>query len=279
MTSTKGSETIPAETLTAVKARQQATWASGDFSAIAATIVLVAERLVDSADLRAGWRVLDVATGSGNAALAAARLGCEVTGCDYVPQLLGRGRERASAERLSVSFVEADAETLPFGDREFDAVTSVYGAMFAPDHERTAGELARSCRSTGRICLASWTPSGFVGAMLRTVAAYVPPPPGLASPVLWGTEDHLDSIFKGQVRWLSHSRETHTFRFRSAEEFVHFFATCYGPTLKALQALGDRGGELRAALLGLASEWNRLPSASGAIAIPGEYLQSIGERA
>lgn len=269
---------IETSDLQAVKARQQATWASGDFSAIAATIVLVAERLVDSADLIAGSRVLDVATGSGNAALAASRLGCEVTGCDYVPELLRRGEERARSERLPVAFVEGDAEALPFDDEQFHAVLSVYGAMFAPDHERTASELLRACGPSGRICLASWTPEGFVGAMFKTIASHVPPPRGVASPMLWGTEDHLESIFGGEVRWLQHSRRTHTFRFRSAEELVEFFATCYGPTLKALEALGDRSGELRSDLVKLASEWNRLDRDSGAIAIPGEYLESVGER-
>lgn len=263
--------------LRAVKARQQATWASGDFSAIAATIVLAAERLVDSADLRAGWRVLDVATGSGNAALAAARLGCEVTGCDYVPELLRRGEERAGAERLRVAFVEGDAEALPFHE-QFHAVLSVYGAMFAPDHDRTASEIARSCMPAGRICLASWTPQSFVGAMFKTISAHVPPPPGTASPMLWGTESHLASIFGDRVRWLQHRRRTHTFRFRSPQQFVDFFAACYGPTLKALEALGDRGDELRSELVQLVSEWNRLRPRSGPIAVPGEYLESVGER-
>lgn len=265
--------------LDAVKARQQATWASGDFSAVAATIVLVAERLVDSADLTAGSRVLDVATGSGNAALAAARLGCEVTGCDYVPELLRRGEERALSERLPVAFVEADAEALPFEDHEFHAVLSVYGSMFAPSHQRTASEMLRACKPSGRIGLASWTPEGFVGAMFRTIAAHVPPPPSLASPMRWGSEDHLEEIFGREVRWLQHRRRNHIFRFRSAEEFIDFFADCYGPTLKALQALGDRSGELRSDLIDLAAEWNRLDPSSEAIAIPGEYLESVGERA
>src|SRR4051794_14249031 len=151
----------------AVKRRQQATWASGDFAVVAARIVFQAEHLCETADLQAGWRVLDVATGSGNAALAAARRGCEAVGVDYVPALLQRGRARAAAERLDVEFVSGDAENLPFPDGLFDAVVSIYGAMFAPDHARAAAELARVCRPGGRIALANWTPDGFIGETFR----------------------------------------------------------------------------------------------------------------
>src|SRR5688572_9910864 len=173
--------------LAAIKARQQQTWATGDFSAVAARIVLVAERLVDTADLHAGWRVLDVATGSGNAAIAAARLGCEAVGVDYVPALLERGRERAAVEGLDVELLEGDAESLPFEDASFDAVTSVFGSMFAPDHAQAAAELLRVTRPGGTIALASWTPSGFIGELFRTVGGHVPPPAGVQSPMLWGT--------------------------------------------------------------------------------------------
>jgi len=269
----------PSPDLAAVKVRQQATWASGDFSAVATTIVLVAERLADATDLRAGTRVLDVATGSGNAAIAAARLGCEVTGADYVPALLERGRERAAAEGVNVDFVEGDAEALPFGDASFDGVLSVYGAMFAPDHAKTASEIARVCRPGGRIGLVSWTPEGFLGAMFRTIAAHVPPPAGVASPMLWGTEDHLQEIFGDQVQWIAHERRIHNFRFVSAEAFVDFFIEFYSPTLKAHAALGERGDELHQALTDLAREWNRLDPSESAIALPGEYLESVGVRA
>jgi ubiquinone/menaquinone biosynthesis C-methylase UbiE len=277
-TATAVSQPFAAPDLAAVKARQQVTWASGDFSAVATTIVLVAEHLADAADLRAGWRVLDVATGSGNAAIAAARLGCDVTGVDYVPALLERGRERARAERLPIALVEGDAEALPFADGEFDAVLSVYGAMFAPDHARAASEIARVCRFGGRIGLASWTPTGFLGDMFRAIAAHVPPPAGVASPMLWGSEEHLAEIFGGTVRWTAHKRRIHNFRFESPEAFVDFFVTHYGPTHKAYAALGDRGHELHADLAALAREWNRLDDDGGAIAIPGEYLESVGER-
>ena len=162
---------------------------------MAARIVIVAEQLCDAADLHAGWRVLDVATGSGNAAIAAARLGCKAVGIDYVPALLERGRRRADAEGLAVELLEGDAEALPFPDASFDAVTSVFGSMFAPDHARTAAELLRVCRPGGTIALASWTPDGFIGELFRTVAAHVPPPAGVQSPLLWGTEAHLRELF------------------------------------------------------------------------------------
>ena len=264
--------------LAAVKARQQATWASGDFSEIATTIVSAAERLVDAADLRAGASVLDVATGSGNAAIAAARLGCRATGVDYVPSLLERGRERAAAERLAIEFVAGDAEDLPFADASFDAVTSIYGVMFAPDHARTATEIARVAGPGATIALASWTPEGFLGAMFRTIGAHVPPPAGVASPLLWGTEGHIGEIFADRVEWTAHERRNFTFRYPSPEAFVAFFATYYGPTHKAFEALGDSGEELRSDLEELAREWNRLDDGAGAIAIDGEYLESIGRR-
>ena len=166
----------PQPDLAAIKQRQQQAWASGDFHVVAARIVLTAEQLCDTADLHAGWRVLDVATGSGNAAIAAARLGCEAVGVDYVPALLDRGRRRAAAEWLDVEFLEGDAEALPFPDASFDAVTSVFGCMFAPDHAQAASELLRVCRPGGTIALASWTPDGFIGQLFRTIGTHVPPP-------------------------------------------------------------------------------------------------------
>ena len=264
----------PALDLAAIKARQQVTWASGDYGEIATLIVPIAERLADAADLRAGTSVLDVATGSGNMAIAAARLGCEVTGVDYVSSLLERGIERAAAERLDIAFQLGDAEELPFGDGSFDATTSVVGAMFAPDHERAAGELVRVTRPGGTIALASWTPDSFVGAMFRTVAAHVPPPAGVASPLLWGDESYLNSLFGTDVGW-SHRRRTFTFRFDSARTFVDRFVTSYGPTLKAAEALGQKRRELTAELHELALHWNRFAE-EGPIAVPAEYLESVG---
>src|SRR6476620_3111354 len=184
----------------AIKLRQQAIWASGDFSVVAARIVYQAEQLCETADLQAGWHVLDVATGSGNAALAAARRGCQTVGIDYVPALLERGRARAVAEHLSVEFLEGDAEQLPFPDAAFDAVVSIYGAMFAPDHRLAASELMRVCRPGGRIALACWTPEGFIGETFRLFSRYLPPAaPGLQPPVRWGDEDYQCELFGDAV--------------------------------------------------------------------------------
>ena len=260
--------------LTAVKARQQLAWASGDFAVVASRIVLVAELLCDTADLRADWRVLDVATGSGNAAIAAARHGCVAVGVDYVPSLLERGRVRAAAEGLDVELLEGDAEALPFPDASFDAVTSVFGTMFAPDHERTAAELLRVCRPGGTIALASWTPDGFIGELFRTVAAHVPPPAGVRSPMLWGTEDHLRELLGDGIESLDVTERTFTFRFPSPEYFVAFFRRWYGPTVKAFAALeGPARDALEADLVALADGWNRL--GDGALAIPAAYTEAV----
>lgn len=267
----------PPPDLAAIKTRQQATWASGDFSAVATLIVPVAERLCDAADLRAGTRVLDVATGSGNAAIAAARLGCDVTGVDYVPELLDRGRERTAAERLEIDYMVGDAEGLPVPHASFDAVISVFGTMFAPDQPRAAAEMARACRSGGRIALASWTPEGFLGEMFRTIARYVPPPAGLASPMIWGTEAGLETLFGDKVDWMIHARRMFSFRFTSPEAFVDYFARHYGPSLKALEAAGDRREALASDLADLARRFDRL-GGDGAVAIEGEYLESVGIR-
>lgn len=266
--------------LAAIKQRQQTTWASGDFSVVASRIVFVAEQLCETADVQAGWRLLDVATGSGNAALAAARRGCEVTGLDYVPALLERGRLRAEAEHLSVEFVEGDAEKLPFADGSFDAVISVFGAMFAPDHARTATELARVCRPGGRIALACWTPEGYIGEMFRLVARFVPPAPGLTPPARWGDEAHLRSLFGGAIASITSRVQTAIFRFPSAEENVAFFRQYYGPTLKTFAALPpERQPELARELAELARRYDRNGGGRGPIAIRGDYLETVITRA
>jgi SAM-dependent methyltransferase len=268
--------TAPTLDLGAVKTRQQATWASGDFAEIATLIVPVAEQLADAADLRAGSSVLDVACGSGNAAIAAARLGCQVTGIDYVPSLLERGRERAAAERVSIDFREGDAEQIPFAEESFDASLSVFGSMFAPDQPRAAAELVRVTKPGGTIGLVSWAPDGFIGEMFRAVAKHVPPPPGLASPMLWGTEEHLAELFGTDVTW-THRRRTFTWRFVSPEAFVECFGAYYGPTVKALEAAGENSDALANDLRDLAASANRLEQ-PGAIAVPATYLESVGVR-
>lgn len=263
----------------AIKQRQQKMWASGDFSAVAAHIHPVSERLCDAADLVAGARVLDVATGSGNAAIAAARRDCDVVGLDYVPELLERARVRAQAEGLAVEFVEGDAEALPFPDATFDRVLSVFGVMFAPDQERAAGELLRVCAPGGVIALACWTPGGFIGDMLRVVSKYVPPPAGVRPPVQWGTEERLRELLGDGIAELRIREQAHVFRHRSAEEFADFYLTYYGPTERAAAGLDEEGrAALRADLAALGQEASELP-AGGPVAIPGAYLESVAIRA
>ena len=269
----------PAPDFAAIKQRQQVTWASGDFSVVAARILYQAEQLCETADLQAGWRVLDVATGSGNAALAAARRGCEAVGVDYVPALLERGRMRAEAEHLAVEFREGDAESLPFPAASFDAVTSIYGVMFAPNHERAAAELVRVCRAGGRIALASWTPEGFIGETFRLFSRYLPPAPGLQPPGLWGDEAHLRKLFGASAASVTSYPRTAIFRFRSAEENVDFFRTHYGPTLCAFEALPpDRGEALHGEMVALARRFDRNAD-GGPIAIAADYLETVIVRA
>ena len=264
--------------LTAIKQRQQATWASGDYARVAALIPVVGDLLCDAADLRPGDAVLDVAAGSGNTSISAARLGCSVTGIDYVPGLLATARERAASEGLQVEFVEADAEDLPFASASFDAVISVFGVMFAPDHDRAAAELLRVCRPGGTIAIANWTPTGFIGGVLRTVGKHVAPPAGLRPPVAWGTEEHVRALFGDEAGALQARERTFTFRFASAAQLVDFFATNYGPTLKAFEALApDARMALRADLEALAGEYDRVRE-GGTIAIPSTYLQVVATR-
>jgi ubiquinone/menaquinone biosynthesis C-methylase UbiE len=266
--------------LAAVKKRQQATWASGDFSVVAARIVLQAEILCEAADLQADWRVLDVATGSGNAAIAAARRGCSVVGADYVPALLESGRIRAKAEHLDVEFVEGDAENLPFPSASFDAVLSIYGAMFAPDHRKTATELARVCRAGGVIGLASWTPEGFIGEMFRLVAKYIPAAAGLTPPVRWGDELHLRKILGDAIGSMESRVRTAVFRFPSANANVAFFRKYYGPTLKTFEALpASRREDLEQEMIELNHRFDRNGGNGGPIAVAADYLETVIVRA
>ncbi|HEY7050399.1 MAG TPA: class I SAM-dependent methyltransferase [Jatrophihabitantaceae bacterium] len=268
------SSTTTEPDLSLVKTRQQHTWASGDYTAVAARIVLVSELLADTADLHAGWRVLDVACGNGNATLAAARSGTTAVGVDYVPALLESARERAVTEGLDAEFHTGDAEALPFVEDEFDAVLSVFGSMFAPDHRKTAAEMLRVTRPGGRIALASWTPEGFIGQMFRRISRYLAPPAGVASPLLWGTEKHLADLFGDQIAQAHSTERAYTFRFTSAEDYVAFFRRWYGPTLQAFEALSASDQRsLAADLAALARAHN--VHRSGDLAIRATYLETV----
>lgn len=264
----------------AVKRRQQATWASGDFSVVAARIVLQAELLCEAVNLQADWDVLDVATGSGNAAIAAARRGCNVVGVDYVPALLESGRIRAQAEHLDLKFVEGDAENLPFSTASFDAVLSIYGAMFAPNHQQAASEVLRVCRAGGVIGLASWTPAGFIGEMFRLFSRYVPSTAGLTPPIRWGDKAHLRQIFGSGIGSMTNTVRTAVFRFASAKDNVDFFRTYYGPTLRTFEALPAAEREsLEHEMIELNHRFDLNGGKGGPIAIAADYLETVIVRA
>jgi ubiquinone/menaquinone biosynthesis C-methylase UbiE len=264
----------PPPDLAAIKRRQQATWASGDYHMIGTQIAIVAELLIEALDLHSTERVLDVATGSGNAAMAAARRGCTVVGLDFVPALLIRARRRAEADGLEADFVAGDAEDLPFEDGSFDVVSSVFGAMFAPDQDKTASELARVCRPGGRIGLVAHTPDAFIGQLFRTNARHVPPPAGLRSPVLWGTDERLRELFGDTSTEIRSFRRTYVFRYRSPEDFLQYWRTFYGPTMKAFEAVGESGRDsLQADLLNLIAKFNR--AEDGTMIVPTEYLETV----
>lgn len=260
--------------LAAVKAKQQATWSSGDYSVVGTTLQITGEALCEAVDLRSGERVLDVACGNGNAALAAARRFARVTGVDYVPALLARAGSRATADGLPIELREGDAEALPFPDGAFDVVLSTFGVMFAPDQERAARELVRVCRHGGRIGLASWTPDGFIGQVFRVLGGHVPPPPGLRGPSQWGTDERLAELFAGEAREVRTARKEFTFRYRSPSHWVEVFRTWYGPIHRAFGSLApDAQGALATDLEALIDRLN--VARDGTMVVPSPYLESV----
>ena len=260
--------------LAAIKARQQATWASGDFAVIGTTLQIVGESLAEAVDLRAGERVLDVAAGNGNATLAAARRFARVTSTDYVAHLLDKAAERAKAEGLAVDFQVADAEALPFADASFDVALSTFGVMFTADQPRAASELLRVVRHGGRIGLANWTPEGFIGELFRVIGAHVPPPAGLRSPLRWGDEAGLVELFGAQAAAIHCTRKLFNFRYRSAAHWIDIFRRYYGPTHKAFAALDEAGqARLHADLEQLLEARN--VGGADSLVVPGEYLEVV----
>jgi len=261
-----------------VKARQQKTWSSGDYGKIAWITVPLAEALCEAADLRPGSAVLDVATGTGHVALAAARRFCAATGIDYVPALLQQARARAGAEQLPVDFREADAEDLPYPDASFDYALSAIGVMFTADHQRAADELLRVCRSGGVVGLANWTPGGFVGQMLKLAARHAPPPPGIRPPTSWGTEEGVRELLAAGTARLAFTTASVRQRFPSPEFFADFFLTHYGPTLKASQALTPDGRlAFRDDLIALAAAASH--ATDGTLVSDWEFLITVATKA
>ena len=264
----------PTPDFAAVKARQQIAWSSGDYAVIGTTLQIIGEWLCEALDLRSDQRVLDVAAGNGNVSLAAARRFAHVTAIDYVPALLDRGKERAYAERLPITFQVADVENLPFPDGSFDVVASSLGAMFTPDHARTATEMLRVCRAGGKIGLASWTPDGFIGELFKTIGRHIPPPAGLKSPALWGTRPYLAELFGPMSADIAVQTREFTFRYRSPEHWIEVFRTKYGPVLKAFEALDPAGkASLAGDLAALIARFNR--ATDGTMVAPATYLEVV----
>lgn len=258
----------------AIKQRQQATWASGDFAVVGTTLQIVGEQLAESVDICAGERVLDIAAGNGNATLAAARRFAKVTSTDYVPHLLVKGAARAKAEGLDVHFEVADAEALPYANQSFDVLLSTFGAMFTPSHKASAREMLRVVRLGGRIGMANWTPEGFIGQLFRVIGTHVPPPTGLQSPALWGTEPHIVELFGPHSSDIRCVRREFNFRYRSAEHWIDVFRNYYGPTHKAYAALDNtRQNQLTTDITALLTRMNK--GRNNALVVPGEYLEVV----
>jgi ubiquinone/menaquinone biosynthesis C-methylase UbiE len=260
--------------LDTVKAQQQRMWATGDFAMIGWNTVFPGELLCEAVDLRAGERVLDVATGSGNTALSAARRNCDAAGIDYVEPLIVRARERASAERLLARFSVGDCEDIPFDDSAFDVVLSVYGAMFAPRQEKAAQELVRVCRPGGRIGMANWTPDGFWGQAFALQARYVPPPAGVRPPTEWGTESRLRELFGDAVESLRITRRSALFRYRSSGHWIEVFRTYFGPVMRTLEALEE--ARRSQYLKDLDATLNRFSRSAGeTLVLSADYLEVV----
>jgi ubiquinone/menaquinone biosynthesis C-methylase UbiE len=260
--------------LQALKTRQHAAWSSGDYAVVGTTLQIVGETLCEALDLRSGQKVLDVAAGNGNVTLAAARRWCDVMSTDYVPSLLERGRTRAAADGLAVTFKEADAEALPFADGSFDAVVSTFGVMFTPNQDKAAAELLRVCKSGGKIGLANWTPQGFIGQLFKTLGKYLPPPAGVKSPALWGTRERLIEMFGASAASLQAEPRNFAFRYRSPQHFVDLFKAYYGPMLKAFAALdAEKQRGLYADLIALIASMNK--ANDGTMVLPSEYLEVV----
>ena len=267
-------QTVDYET---IKQRQRTAWESGDYPRIGNMLQTIAERVVEAVEVHAGQRVLDVACGQGNAAIAAARRFADATGIDYATNLLAQGIARAEAEHLPVTFTEADAENLPFPDASFDATLSTVGVMFAPNQVQAAAELVRVTRAGGRIGLACWTPEGLVGQMFKTIGKYAPPPAGVQSPMLWGTEARLRELWGDRVELVSVRKRTFDFAYRSPGHFAEWFRLYYGPITRLADGLDEpTRARFMADLAAVPVPFNR--AEDGTVLAGSEYLEVVGVR-
>jgi SAM-dependent methyltransferase len=264
--------------MAALKTKLRATWIAGDFGQIAKSYTSDAEEFINRLNLAPGTKVLDVACGTGNLALPAARAGAVVTGVDIAPNLVEQARENARREGLNVRFDEGDAEALPYDDASFDAVLTMFGAMFAPRPELVAAELKRVCRPGGSIVMANWTPGGFIGQMFKTMASHVTPPAGMPSPLMWGVEENVRERFGEGISKLETKLQNVRFRFPfSPAQVVEHFREYYGPTQKAFGMLDEtKQAALRKDLEQLWSSNNR--ATDGTTEVDSQYLEVIATR-
>lgn len=262
---------------TAIKAKQNMAWGSGDYSKVGVTLQITGEELAEAMDMMPGAKVLDVAAGNGNATLAFARRFCDVTSTDYVEALLNASSQRAKAEGLFVTYKVADAENLPFGDQSFDAVVSTFGVMFTPNQRQSAAELQRAVKPGGKIGMANWTPESFIGQLFKTIGKHVPPPAGVNSPALWGSQDWIKETFGPDCEIMSFRRKNFMFRYRSAEHFLEYFRTFYGPMQKAFDALDTEGRTvLRNDIMALIEKFDI--STNKSLCISSEYAEIVAVR-
>lgn len=270
-----------AEADRALKARHRAMWALGDYPALADEIVPgLGGVLAGACGVQPGDKVLDVAAGSGNAAIPAAGAGARVVACDLTPELLEAGRARAMAQGVELEWREADAEALPFPDGEFDVVMSCLGVMFAPHHQASASELVRACRPGGTIGLLSWTPEGFIGEMFATMKPYAPPPPpGAQPPPLWGKEDHVRALLGDRVTIVSAQRQTlRVERFHTPEAFRDYFKTRYGPVIAAYRSIAGDPARVRALDSALTDLARRYGHGSTGAVMDWQYLLAVARK-
>jgi SAM-dependent methyltransferase len=266
---------------TELKARHRAMWASGDYaSMVESWLTPLGPRLVEAAEIGPAMRVLDIAAGTGNAAIPAALAGADVTASDLTPELLEAGRARAADAGVELDWAEADAENLPFEDESFDVVMSCIGVMFAPQHQRAADELVRVCKPGGTIALLSWTPEGMLGALFRTMGPFMPPPPpGAQPPPLWGGEEHLRELMGDRVDWRALERDTLEITvFDHPHDYATHFKERYGPTItaQANARRNDRDAEFEQALDSFTEEWNR--GTTDDARFEKEYLIAVGTK-
>jgi ubiquinone/menaquinone biosynthesis C-methylase UbiE len=263
----------------ALKTRQRGMWALGDYSAVATEIIAgFGPVLVEAAGIASGQLVLDVAAGSGNIAIPAARTGARVTASDLTPELLEVGRARAETDGISLAWETGDAEALPYADAQFDVVTSCVGAMFAPHHQPTADELVRVCKPGGTIALIAWTPAGFIGQMFATMKPYAPPPPpGAQPPPLWGDEAHVRGLLGDRVEILrTETAGLPVSHYRSGAEFRDYFKANYGPTIAAYRGIAGDPDKVAALDEALAELGDRFGAGTGSM--EWEYLLLVARR-